>query len=112
AEKVSDAVVIDKKMMTWMTSFFQKGAKFSYYFKGVADRDEADRFLVWCRQLPGAMQRLLLWAMLAHWRWIFKRASIACARSSLRPLASRLPPFRSSRAGISAAALVKIRIRA
>jgi len=50
AEKVSDAVVIDKKMMTWMTSFFQKGAKFSYYFKGVADRDEADRFLVWFRQ--------------------------------------------------------------
>lgn len=49
-EKVSDASLIDKKMMLWMISFFQKGAKFNYYFKGVADRDEADRFLTFFKQ--------------------------------------------------------------
>lgn len=47
AEKVSDAVLIDKKMMNWMITFFQKGARFQYYIKGVADRDEADRFMTW-----------------------------------------------------------------
>lgn len=49
-EKVTDAALIDKKMMLWMISFFQKGAKFNYYFKGVGDQDEADRFLTWFRQ--------------------------------------------------------------
>lgn len=50
AEKVSDAVIIDKKMTMWMLTFFQKGAKFPYYIKGVGSEDEADRFKVWFMQ--------------------------------------------------------------
>lgn len=49
-EKVTDPALIDKKMMLWMISFFQKGGKFPYYFKGLADQDEADRFMTWARQ--------------------------------------------------------------
>lgn len=50
AERIQDAVNIDKKMVNWMTTFFQKGAKFPYTIEGVADENEADRFLVWFRQ--------------------------------------------------------------
>lgn len=50
AEKVSDAVLIDKKMINWMTTFFQKGARFQYYIKGLAGENEADRFMAWFDQ--------------------------------------------------------------
>jgi hypothetical protein len=44
-EKVQDAVNLDKKMVNWMTTFFQKGAKFPYYFKFPGGQDEAMRFI-------------------------------------------------------------------
>lgn len=50
AEKVSDAVLLDKKMMNWMRTFFQKGSKFPFSVEGVGDQDEADRFLQFFRQ--------------------------------------------------------------
>lgn len=48
-ERVQDAILLDKKMVNWLTTFFQKGAKFNYYFKGLGDQDEADRFLTWAK---------------------------------------------------------------
>lgn len=48
-EGIQDAILLDKKMTNWQTTFFQKGGKFNYYFKGLGDRDEADRFLTWAR---------------------------------------------------------------
>lgn len=48
-ERVQDAILLDKKMINWMTTFFQKGAKYNYYFKGLGDQDEADRFLTYYR---------------------------------------------------------------
>lgn len=50
SEKVSDAVVLDKKMTTWMNTFFQKGTKFPFSVEGVGDMEEADRFLTFFRQ--------------------------------------------------------------
>lgn len=50
AEKVTDAVLLDKKMTTWMLTFFQKGTKFPFSVEGVGDQDEADRFLQFFRQ--------------------------------------------------------------
>lgn len=50
SEKVSDAIVLDKKMMVWTQTFFQKGTKFPFSVKGVGDQDEADRFLQFFRQ--------------------------------------------------------------
>jgi len=49
-ERIQDAILLDKKMVNWMTRFFQKGAKFDYYFKGLSDKDEADRFTTWAKQ--------------------------------------------------------------
>lgn len=49
-EKVTDPAVLDKKMFQWMISFFQKGGKFPYYFKGLGDQNEADRFITWAKQ--------------------------------------------------------------
>jgi hypothetical protein len=46
-EGIQDAILNDKKMVNWLTTFFQKGAKYSYCFKGLSDQDEADRFLTW-----------------------------------------------------------------
>ncbi len=48
-ERVQDAILLDKKMVNWQTTFFQKGARYSYYFKGLGDQDEADRFLTYYR---------------------------------------------------------------
>ncbi len=48
-ERIQDAILLDKKMINWMTTFFQKGAKHSYYFEGLGDQDEADRFLTYWR---------------------------------------------------------------
>lgn len=48
-ERIQDAILLDKKMVNWMTTFFQKGAKFNYYFRGLGDQDEADRFLTYYR---------------------------------------------------------------
>lgn len=48
-ERIQDAILLDKKMVNWQTTFFQKGAKFNYYFKGLGDQDEADRFLTWAK---------------------------------------------------------------
>ena len=50
AEKVSDAVLLDKKMMMWTQTFFQKGSKFPFSVKGVGDQDEAQRFLTFFAQ--------------------------------------------------------------
>lgn len=49
-EKVTDAVLIDKKMMLWMQTFFRQGAKFPYHIEGASDRDEADRLQAWFLQ--------------------------------------------------------------
>jgi len=48
-EGIQDAILLDKKMTNWSTTFFQKGAKFPYSIEGIADQDEADRFLTWWR---------------------------------------------------------------
>jgi 2'-5' RNA ligase len=48
-EGIQDAILLDKKMVNWMTTFFQKGGKFNYYFKGFGDQDEADRFLAFAK---------------------------------------------------------------
>jgi hypothetical protein len=48
-EGIQDAILLDKKMTNWTTTFFQKGAKFPYSIEGIADQDEADRFLTWWR---------------------------------------------------------------
>ncbi|GHO99536.1 hypothetical protein KSF_095840 [Reticulibacter mediterranei] len=48
-ERIQDSILLDKKMINWLTTFFQKGAKFNYYFKGLGDQDEADRFLTWAK---------------------------------------------------------------
>lgn len=48
-ERIQDAILLDKKMTNWQTTFFQKGARYSYYFKGLGDQDEADRFLTYYR---------------------------------------------------------------
>lgn len=48
-ERIQDAILLDKKMTNWMTTFFQKGAKFPYSLEGFGDQDEADRFLTWHR---------------------------------------------------------------
>lgn len=49
-ERVQDAILLDKKMVNWQTTFFQKGAKFPYSIEFQGDRDEADRFLTWFKQ--------------------------------------------------------------
>src|SRR5579859_4433452 len=49
-EKVTDAVLIDKKMMVWMMTFFRQGAKFPYHIEGASDQDEADRLQTWFLQ--------------------------------------------------------------
>lgn len=49
-ERIQDAILLDKKMVNWTTTFFQKGAKFPYYVKFPGDRDEADRYLTWFKQ--------------------------------------------------------------
>ena len=49
-ERAQDAVNLDKKMVNWLTTFFQKGAKFPYYVKFPGEMDEADRFLQWFKQ--------------------------------------------------------------
>lgn len=46
-ERMQDAIWLDKQMINWQTTFFRKGGKFPYYFKGLADQDEADRYLRW-----------------------------------------------------------------
>jgi 2'-5' RNA ligase/transposase-like protein len=46
-EGVQDAILLDKKMTNWSTTFFQKGAKFPFSVEGISDQDEADRFLTW-----------------------------------------------------------------
>jgi 2'-5' RNA ligase len=48
-ERVQDAVLLDKKMVNWLITFFQKGAKFPYSVEFQGDKDEADRFLMWFR---------------------------------------------------------------
>jgi HK97 family phage portal protein len=49
-EKVQDAVNLDKKMVNWTTTFFQKGAKWPSYTKFPGDEHEATRFLEWQRE--------------------------------------------------------------
>ncbi len=49
-ERVQDAVLLDKKMVNWSTTFFQKGAKFPFYIEFPGDADEADRYLTWFKQ--------------------------------------------------------------
>jgi len=46
-EGIQDAILLDKKMVNWTTTFFQKGAKFPFSVEGISDQDEADRFLTW-----------------------------------------------------------------
>ncbi|HET8912411.1 MAG TPA: phage portal protein, partial [Ktedonobacteraceae bacterium] len=50
AEKVSDAILLDKKMMMWTETFFRKGTKFPFSVEGVGDQDEAQRFLAFFAQ--------------------------------------------------------------
>lgn len=49
-ERMQDAIWLDKQMINWATTFFRKGGKFPYYFEGLADQDEADRYLRWFEQ--------------------------------------------------------------
>lgn len=49
-ERMQDAIYLDKQMVNWSTNFFRKGGKWDYYFKGLADEDEADRYLSWFRE--------------------------------------------------------------
>lgn len=46
-ELVTDAINLDKKMVNWVTTFFQKGAKFPYTIEFPGDEAEAERFIVW-----------------------------------------------------------------
>lgn len=48
-ERIQDAILLDKKMTDWTTTFFHRGAKYPYYFKGLGDQDEAERFLAYYR---------------------------------------------------------------
>lgn len=49
-ERVKDAVNVDKKMVNWVTTFFQKGAKVPFWIKSDADQAEATRQLAWIRE--------------------------------------------------------------
>jgi hypothetical protein len=49
-ERVQDAILLDKKMVNWSTTFFQKGAKFPYWVEFQGDQDEAERYLTWFKQ--------------------------------------------------------------
>lgn len=49
-ERMCDAIYLDKQMVNWSTTFFRNGGKWDYYFKGLADEDEADRYMVWAEE--------------------------------------------------------------
>jgi 2'-5' RNA ligase/phage portal protein BeeE len=46
-ELMLDAVNLDRHMVTWLTKFFEKGAKAPYWIKFGGDEAEATRFLAW-----------------------------------------------------------------
>jgi 2'-5' RNA ligase len=49
-ERIQDAILLDKKMVNWSTTFFQKGARFPYWVEFLGDQDEAERYLAWFKQ--------------------------------------------------------------
>ena len=46
-ERILDAVNLDAKMVQWMTTFFEKGAKANYWIRSPGDEHEATRLLEW-----------------------------------------------------------------